>query len=171
MKLTRISSFLSLSFAAAFFVAVASPQLCRGEEPSAAQRPKEVPGDAKVMRDLAYVENGSKAQRLDLYVPAEAKGALLVWIHGGGWVGGTKSNPPGLGMLKEGVAVASVEYRFSNEAIFPAQIEDCKAAIRWLRAHAKEYGYRGDKVAAWGASAGGHLVALLAVTGQVKEFD
>ena len=118
-----------------------------------------------------YVENGHGQQKLDLYLPAQPKGPLLVWIHGGGWRGGNKANPPGLAMVKNGVAVASVEYRFSQHAIFPAQIEDCKAAIRWLRAHAGEYGYRKDMVAAWGASAGGHLVALLGVTGQVKDFD
>lgn len=134
-------------------------------------RPKELPDDAKVLTDLAYVENGHPQQKLDLYLPAQPKGPLLVWIHGGGWRGGTKANPPGLAMVKNGVAVASVEYRFSQHAIFPAQIEDCKAAVRWLRAHALEHGYRKDMFAAWGASAGGHLVALLGVTGQVKDFD
>lgn len=138
---------------------------------TATPRPKDIPEDAKVLLDLAYVENGHDRQKLDLYVPAEPKGPLMVWIHGGGWRGGTKSNPPGLAMLKNGVTVASVEYRFSQDAIFPAQIEDCKAAIRWLRAHAAEYGYRKDMIAAWGASAGGHLVAMLGVTGKVKDFD
>jgi acetyl esterase/lipase len=141
------------------------------QQPSAAVRPKELPEDAKVLSNLAYVENGHPQQKLDLYLPAQPKGPLLVWIHGGGWRGGSKDKPPGLALVKNGVAVASVEYRFSQHAIFPAQIEDCKAAIRWLRAHAKEYGYRDDMVAAWGASAGGHLVALLAVTGQTKDFD
>jgi acetyl esterase/lipase len=169
MKLVRSVSPLAL--AALLLGLAVSPLPCRAAEPSAAQRPAGLPADAKVLLDLPYVENGSKAQRLDLYVPAQPKGPLLVWIHGGGWVGGTKSNAPGLPMLKEGVAVASVEYRFSNEAIFPAQIEDCKAALRWLRAHAKEYGYGTDQVAVWGASAGGHLTALLAVTGQTKDFD
>ena len=130
-----------------------------------------MPDDAKVLPGLAYVENGHAQQKLDLYLPAQPKGPLLVWIHGGGWRGGDRANPPGLALVKNGVAVASIEYRFSQHAIFPAQIEDCKAAIRWLRAHAKEYGYRDDLVAAWGASAGGHLVALLAVTGQVRDFD
>jgi len=137
----------------------------------AAERPKEVPEDARVLLDLPYVENGHPRQKLDLYLPAQPKGPLLVWIHGGGWQAGTKDKPPGLALVKNGVAVASLEYRFSQDAIFPAQIEDCKAAIRWLRAHAKEYGYREDLFAGWGASAGGHLVALLAVTGKTKDFD
>jgi len=74
-------------------------------------------------------------------------------------------------MLTQGYCVASVEYRFSSDAVFPAQIEDCKAAIRWLRAHAAEYGYDPKRIGVMGASAGGHLTALLAVTGETKEFD
>ena len=128
--------------------------------------------ELKVQRDVPYAEPKSERRMLDVYSPTEGKDRpIVVWIHGGGWRGGNKANPPGLAMVKNGVAVASVEYRFSQHAIFPAQIEDCKAAIRWLRAHAGEYGYRKDMVAAWGASAGGHLVALLGVTGQVKDFD
>ncbi len=150
---------------------LALPIFALAEEKPAAARPKELPDDAKVLLNLPYAENGHAQQKLDLYLPAQPKGPLLVWIHGGGWRAGEKENPPGLALVKNGVALASVEYRFSQHAIFPAQIEDCKAAIRWLRAHATEYGYRGDMIAAWGQSAGGHLVALLAVTGQVKDFD
>lgn len=166
-----LSRLLFGALSAIFALTFAGPLALRAEPTPLGERPKEVPEDAKVLRNLAYVENGHAQQKLDLYLPAQPKGPLLVWIHGGGWIGGTKDKPPGLALVKNGVAVASVEYRFSQHAIFPAQIEDCKAAIRWLRAHAKEYGYRDDMVAGWGASAGGHLVALLAVTGQVKDFD
>jgi acetyl esterase/lipase len=152
------------------FPSFAPAQVAPPTAPSAA-RTKGLPADTRVLRDLAYVEGGHHRQKLDLYLPAQPKGPLLVWIHGGGWRAGGKGNPPGLALVKNGVAVASIEYRLSQHAIFPAQIEDCKAAIRWLRAHTKDYGYRDDMVAAWGASAGGHLVALLAVTGQVKDFD
>jgi acetyl esterase/lipase len=158
------------AIAASFFF-VALPAPAAAQQAPTHERPKELPEDAKALFDLPYVEEGHAQQKLDLYLPAQPKGPLLVWIHGGGWRGGTKDKPPGLALVKNGVAVASVEYRFSQHAIFPAQIEDCKAAIRWLRAHAKDYGYRDDMVAAWGASAGGHLVALLAVTGQVRDFD
>ena len=139
--------------------------------PAPAKTAPVLPEGVRALRDLAYVENGHARQKLDLYLPAQPKGPLLVWIHGGGWRAGTKNSPLGLAMLKSGVTVASIEYRFSQHAIFPAQIEDCKAAIRWLRAHAAEYGYNPEMIAAWGASAGGHLVALLATTGQVKDFD
>jgi acetyl esterase/lipase len=157
----------------AFFIAL--PAIAPAQQstaaPASAPRPKELPDDAKMLLDLAYVEGGHAQQKLDLYLPAQPKGPLLVWIHGGGWRAGSKATPPGLALVKKGVAVASVEYRFSQHAIFPAQIEDCKAAIRWLRAHAAEYGYRTDRIAAWGASAGGHLVAMLGVTGQMRDFD
>lgn len=170
MKSLR-SRVLACAIPVIFALTFALPLAAVAQQTVAKERPKELPEDAKFLPDISYVENGHAHQKLDLYVPAQPKGPLLVWIHGGGWVGGTKDNPPALALVKNGVTVASVEYRFSQHAIFPAQIEDCKAAIRWLRAHAKEYGYRDDMVAAWGASAGGHLVAMLAVTGQVKDFD
>jgi acetyl esterase/lipase len=129
------------------------------------------PAGAKLYRDLAYVPGGHARQKLDLYLPEHPAGPLLVYIHGGGWSGGSKDHPPGLGVLGMGFSLASVEYRFSQDAIFPAQIEDCKAAIRWLRAHSADYGYDPKRIAAWGDSAGGHLTALLAVTGQIRDFD
>lgn len=172
MKLLRSRLlFLPAAVAAVFAFSFMLPVAAVAQQPSATERPKELPEDAKVYLDLSYVENGHAQQKLDLYLPAQPKGPLLVWIHGGGWRGGNKDHPPGLALVKNGVALASIEYRFSQHATFPAQIEDCKAAIRWLRAHAKEYGYRDDMVAGWGASAGGHLVALLAVTGQTRDFD
>ncbi len=130
-----------------------------------------LPAGARTVLDAAYVANGHASQKLDLYLPAKPAGPLLVWIHGGAWRGGSKNKPPGLAMVGQGYAVASLEYRFSHHAIFPAQIEDCKAAIRWLRAHATEYGYDPKRIGVWGASAGGHLVALLGVTGQMRDFD
>lgn len=128
-------------------------------------------GAARVLRDLPYVPNGHARQKLDLYLPATPKGPLLIYIHGGGWAGGSKNAPMGLTLLSLGYSLASVEYRFSQDAVFPAQIEDCKSAVRWLRAHATEYGYDPKRIAAAGDSAGGHLTALLAVTGDVKDFD
>jgi len=151
------------------------PPFSRAESPAPSATPATgipgLPPSARALLDVPYVTNGQPRQKLDLYLPATPKGPLLVWIHGGGWRAGTKGNPPGLAMVAAGFAVASLEYRFSQDAIFPAQIQDCKAAIRWLRAHAKEYGYDPKRVAVWGASAGGHLAALLAVTGQVRDFD
>jgi acetyl esterase/lipase len=144
--------------------AVLLPAWCRADEPK-------LPAGARALRDLPYVTNCHEMQKLDLYLPAVPKGPLLVMIHGGGWIGGSKDKPEGLPMLAQGYAVANLNYRLSQHAIFPAQIEDCKAAIRWLRAHAAEYGYDPKRIGAWGASAGGHLVAMLAATGTVKDFD
>jgi len=131
----------------------------------------QVPPGVKSLRDLPYVTDGHQRQKLDLYIPEKPQGPLMVYIHGGGWLGGDKSQVEGLPLVKHGYCVASLNYRYSNQAIFPAQIEDCKAAIRWLRAHAGEYGYDPHRIAAWGGSAGGHLTALLATTGNVRDFD
>ena len=133
--------------------------------------PAELPG-VTALRDVAYVGGGHERQKLDLFVPEKGENLpLVVWIHGGGWVGGSKENPPALGFTRSGYAVASINYRFSQHAVYPAQIEDCKAAIRWLRANAAKHRINPDKIGVWGASAGGHLVALLGTTGDVKEFD
>lgn len=125
------------------------------------------------VKNLPYVAGGHERQKLDLFMPpAAAKPCpLLIWIHGGAWREGSKENCPGVGMVDKGWAVASLNYRLSQHAVFPAQLEDCKAAIRFLRAHAAEYHLDRDRVAVWGASAGGHLVALLGGTGATRQFD
>lgn len=129
----------------------------------------------KAHRDLVYVEGGHERHKLDLYLPEKANGPLplLIWVHGGGWQNGSKDGCPPLrgGYIERGYAVASINYRLSGHAVFPAQIEDCKAAIRWLRAHAKEYNLDAKRFGVWGSSAGGHLVALIGTSGDVKEFN
>ncbi|MBE2282675.1 MAG: prolyl oligopeptidase family serine peptidase [Prosthecobacter sp.] len=129
----------------------------------------------KSHRDLVYVEGGHERHKLDLHLPEKAGEPLplLIWVHGGGWQAGSKDGCPPLrsGYVERGYAVASINYRLSGHATFPAQIEDCKAAIRWLRAHAKDYGLDPKRFGVWGSSAGGHLVALIGTSGDVKEFD
>ena len=126
-------------------------------------------------RDLEYIPGGHARQKLDLYLPEKAdpsgKKPLIVWVHGGAWLGGSKTPCPALRFVNQGYAVASINYRLSQHATFPAQLEDCKAAIRWLRANAAQYHIDPNRIGVWGASAGGHLVALLGTTGDVKEFD
>ncbi|MEW6741728.1 MAG: alpha/beta hydrolase fold domain-containing protein [Planctomycetota bacterium] len=104
---------------------------------------------------------------LDLYVPTGPGGPwpVVVWIHGGAWLGGDKSNTPALFLTEHGFAVASINYRLSWQSIWPAQIHDCKGAVRWLRANAAAYDLDPDRFGAWGSSAGGHLTAHLAATG------
>ncbi len=127
----------------------------------------------KVSKNLEYAKTDGKPLLLDLFVPEDAKGKLplIVWIHGGGWVEGNKENPPALIFLKKGYAVASINYRLAPQAIFPAQIQDCKASIRFLRANAAKYNIDPDRIGVWGGSAGGHLVALLGVTGDAKDLE
>ncbi len=130
--------------------------------------------EMEVRRDIAYVPEGHPRQRLDLYLPKNARRPLplIVWIHGGAWMGGSKDSVRiARPYLDRGYAVASIGYRLSSDAPFPAQIEDCKAAVRWLRAHADEYGLDPNRFAAWGSSAGGHLAALLGTAGDVAGWD
>jgi acetyl esterase/lipase len=127
-------------------------------------------------RDLTYVTHGGPSQTLDLYAPKKATGVpLIVWIHGGAFLFGSKEGfpvePVPLHLLLEGYAVASINYRLSPEALFPAQLQDCKAAIRWLRAHADELGIDPNRIGVWGASAGGNLAALVGTTGSVRDFE
>ena len=137
------------------------------------------PPNVKVLRDLEYAQApvttaaGLKKLLIDLYLPTDLEGPMpvAVWIHGGAWQNGSKDNPQAMGLSRRGYAVASISYRFAQEAVFPAQITDCKAAIRWLRAHAKEHNLDPDRIGVWGASAGGHLVALLGTSGDVKELE
>jgi acetyl esterase/lipase len=96
---------------------------------------------------------------------------VIAWVHGGAWRLGSKENPRALRMVARGYAVASLNYRLSQEATFPAQIHDCKAAVRWLRAHAETYGLDPERIGAWGGSAGGHLVALLGTAWSVPELE
>jgi acetyl esterase/lipase len=138
-----------------------------------AAQPAHLPKGVRSEKDLQYVLGGDEAQRLDLYLPETSGGQplpLVVWIHGGGWRGGNKAGCPALGMIEKGYAVASVEYRFSQKALFPAQIQDCQAALRWLRANSKRYNLDPDHIGVWGSSAGGHLVALLGTAGGKKAF-
>ena len=134
--------------------------------------PPKDPEGVTVHRDIAYVTDGHERQKLDLYIPDEGKNLpLIIWIHGGAWLGGNKARYGPMEYLKSGYAGASLNYRLSQHAIFPAQIEDVKAAVRWLRANAKTYRIDPNRFAAWGSSAGGHLVAMLGTTGDISEFE
>lgn len=136
----------------------------------------QLPAGAKVYRDLAYVTNGHERQKLDLYLPAQGEQRpLIIWIHGGAFRMGSKEGNEHdqlpLDYLARGYGVASINYRLSQHAIFPAQIEDCKAAVRWLRAHAEQFNLDPTRFATWGPSAGGHLAAMVGTTADVAEFE
>lgn len=133
--------------------------------------------------DLSYAEIEGHPLMLDLYLPAAsaAPTPLVVWIHGGGWSGGSRYPPPAfaLQLVSRGVAVASVSYRLSGQSgqwgtasvHFPAQIHDVKAAIRWLRAQAVTYQIDPDLIGVWGSSAGGHLAALTGTAGNAPALE
>ena len=126
------------------------------------------------LRDLEYARAGETRLKLDLYLPAEAKGPLplVVWIHGGSYRAGSKNvHSPAQPMVGMGYAVASIDYRLSQIAKFPAQIHDCKAAIRWLRANASRHGLDSNRFGVWGSSAGGHLAALVGTTGPGHDLE
>lgn len=130
----------------------------------------------KIHRDLVFATVEKHELKLDLFLPdpsAEVsdRPPLVVWIHGGGWRSGSKAKPPLRKLTECGYALASISYRFTDQAIFPAQIHDCKAAIRWLRANSERFGYESSWIAVAGSSAGGHLALLLGSSGGVEELE
>lgn len=115
--------------------------------------------------DIPFAEVDGQVLALDLYLPADvANPPLLVWVHGGGWSRGARKPVSTLAFVEDGYAMASVDYRLSGDAPFPAQVFDIKAAIRFLRAEAGAYGYDASRIAILGVSAGAHLAALAATT-------
>ena len=142
---------------------------------SAARSPSRPLGDlvpgSTALTDIAYATR-SPAQKLDLYLPTSGTRPypVVLWIHGGGWRTGDKTlggSAPPLQLTSQGIAVVSANYRLSGEAKFPAQIQDVKAAVRWIRANAARYGLNPMRVGAWGLSAGAHLAALLGTSAGV----
>ena len=132
-----------------------------------------VPDGLTLLHNLRYREGVEKNWSLDLAMPSDSAGKLrpaIVVIHGGGWLEGDKSSfstpgqrTPGniLDFAKLGFVAVTINYRLSREAQFPAALHDCRCAVRWLRAHAKEYQIDPDAIGAWGNSAGGHLALML----------
>ena len=140
--------------------------------------PKTNQRNVQTDRNIVYSKVNDRELPLDLYRPlyrpqnATGNTPLVVWIHGGGWKGGSKDSlGPAAELLGRGYAVASVEYRLSGEAIFPAAVDDCKAAISFLRKNAVTYNLDPNRFGVWGSSAGGHLAAMIGTTGDTDEFE
>ncbi len=126
----------------------------------------------KIIQDLTFATVGENSLQLDLYLPETAKPAgLIIWVHGGAWRAGSRKEVDLKGMVTRGWAVASVDYRLSTVARFPAQIHDIKAAIRYLRAHAADYNLPSSRFVIAGSSAGGHLAALVGVTNGLATLE
>ena len=136
--------------------------------------PADVSHIIRKWQDLPYA-NLSPAQKLDIYLPDEGEGPfpVILHIHGGGFALGDKGDIHVLTFLKgleRGYAVVSVNYRLSGEAIFPAGLQDIKAAIRWLRANSEQYHLDGSRIAACGGSSGGNYAAMVCLTANVTDF-
>jgi acetyl esterase/lipase len=130
----------------------------------------------EVRRDLPYATVDGRSLLLDLYLPEYADGEcpVVLYLHGGAFMVGSKGDRAEerlLPVARSGIAIASAQYRFSDVASYPAQVHDVKAAVRWLRANAAEHGYRAEHVGAWGASAGGYLALMLALTAGSSEHE
>jgi acetyl esterase/lipase len=127
----------------------------------------------RVVRDVTFARVDQSELRLDLYMPPSGAPpvGLIVWVHGGAWRAGSRSSVEVQGLVARGWAIASVDYRLSPVAPFPAQVHDIKAAVRFLRAHAAEYGYPTSPVVIAGSSAGAHLAALVGVSNGERELE
>ena len=128
-----------------------------------------------IARDIEFKKIGDRRLLLDVYVPdgGARPAPVIVWICGGGWAEMSKeaAEDRSAWIVEHGFALVPFQYRLSDEATFPAQIEDCKAAVRWVRANAEEHGFDTAHVGAWGDSAGGHLASLLGTSAAVASFD
>ena len=150
-----------------------------GQYPHIAIASAEAPAPVRVLRELVFARRGEHALKLDLYLPGpnavagERPAALVVLVHGGGWRSGTRANlaPLAARLAARGFAAATVDYRLSGAAPYPAAIHDVKQAVRWLRAAAPQYGLDEQRIAVAGASAGGQIAALVGMTNGRAEFD
>jgi acetyl esterase/lipase len=122
----------------------------------------------RVISDLVYSRAGGKDRLANIYLPHTQQSPLpaVIWLHGGGWRFGDRNLAPNLAEFAQqsGLAIVSIDYRLSDEAKFPAAVDDVKTAVRWVRSLAAQFGFDQDHVGLWGSSAGGHLAALAAIT-------
>lgn len=163
----------------ALILLAALPSLAQ-QEPPAPRPPKttipqEVIDSLEAHMNVTYARYGDREMQLDLYRPKQRGEPLpaIVCIHGGGWKQGQRQAMTATAqtLASKGYVAVTISYRLRDEAIFPAAIQDCKAAVRWLRANADKYGIDKSHIGATGLSAGGHLAALLATSGGVKELE
>lgn len=120
--------------------------------------------------DIPYKRAGNRSLHLDITIP-DGKCPLIIWIHGGGWRFLSRAWNLMAPMTSRGYAVAAVDYRYSDEALFPAQIKDVKDALLFLRENGDRYGYDGERIIVSGDSAGGHLAALMGTSVGYKEWE
>lgn len=191
MKLTRLALALMLvlpslngtaqpTFVATPYTAETTYRKLAPKYPFIQIASRDVPAQVKVLRNLTYITRGSRALQLDLYLPSKGEGAVdsvqlpaVLLVHGGGWASGTRDNqaPLAIRLAQRGYAAATVSYRLSGEAPYPAAIHDVKAAVRWVRANAARHAIDPERIAIAGASAGGQIASLTGVTNGIGKFD
>jgi acetyl esterase/lipase len=137
---------------------------------------RQLPVGTEVIANLVFARYGTRELKLDLYLPGPGQARTfhpVVVVRGGGWRQGDKEYfaPMAAALARRGIPAASIEYRPSDEDPFPAAVYDTKAAVRWLRANGERYGLDAGRVGAFGGSAGAHLVAYLAVTGDIPTLE
>lgn len=155
----------------ALLAGLCRPDIARAQEKQSDQ-------NIRFITDIEYAKIDSHTLKLDLYLPPTARQTspteqppLIVWVHGGAWRRGSKAGMPLKWLIPHGFAIASIDYRLSPVARFPAQVHDAKAAIRFLRSQQAKYGYNTQRIAVAGSSAGGHLAALIGTTNQHAQLE
>jgi len=168
MKPTRIAVCLLLVAAVSGFAEPTNPPTARTVPPKFASPPS-----VEVLHDVVIGAGGTRTLHAEIARPKDPPATpmpAVLWIHGGGWNGGSHISNAAQWLAAHGYFTASIEYRLSDEAKWPAQIEDCKLGVRWLRANAAQYSVNPDRIGCWGHSAGGHLVACLGTIDE-PEFE
>lgn len=127
----------------------------------------------RTITDLIYAEMADEPLAIDLFLPGEAASPppMVLWMNGGGFMEVSKDDPPVLWLVDAGFALASITYRVTPRWTFPAAVHDAKSAVRWLRAHADDYGYTADRIGVGGDSAGGYLAVMLGATGDRGDLE
>ena len=167
---------LFISVLAVLLLAVGALKAQEAADEPAPKPEWQVPDGMELLRDIQYARDDHPKHRLDILRLKDAPKdpmPVLVWIHGGGFTGGSKTSgyPRLTRFVKRGYLGVTIDYRLGGEVAFPEHLQDCKCAIRFLRAHAKEYNLDPRRIGVWGSSAGGNLVAMLGVTGGIREFE
>ena len=168
----RVYSFIvmPLQKMSPFLLAVLCATFLRGQTvtPSPA-----APVEIVVLHDVVIGKGGDRDLHAEVAYPKTTMPLMpaVLYIHGGGWVGGNYKHAPLEALARAGFFAATIEYRLSGEAKWPAQIEDCKLGVRWMRANAQKYGVDPNRIGVWGESAGGHLVTCLVTMADEKEFE
>lgn len=147
-----------------------------GDYPFISIASRQVPASVKEIKNITYVRYGNRSLQLDLYLPKNKihqKSPAVIFVHGGGWRAGYRTNftPFAIAMAEHGYAAATISYRLSPEALYPAAVQDVKAAIRWLRQNAEKYQINSTQIAIAGGSAGGQIASLAGVTDGLQKFD